>query len=128
MKTAVRPVDQTTYGFYDGNCFSACVASILEIPIIDVPRFHGWTPDFMQWLAARGLSATLYKSANYVPPGYAIAAGPSLRFGGRMHACVTYDGVVVHDPHFSRDGLPRGVEDYVVLHGPHGEMMWFSGI
>jgi hypothetical protein len=124
----MRPVDQTTYGFNDGNCFSACVASILEKSIVEVPRFHGVSPSFLQWLARFGLSATLYKRANYVPRGYAVAAGTSLRFAGRMHACVAYDGAVVHDPHPSRDGLPFGVEDYAVLHGPHGEAMWFSGI
>lgn len=124
----MRPVDQTTYGVNDGNCFSACVASILEIPIDEVPRFHGPSVDFLQWLAPQGLSATHYKSGNYVPPGFAIAAGPSLRFAGRLHACVAYDGAIVHDPHPSREGLPFGVEDYVVLHGPHGEVMWFSGV
>lgn len=128
MKTAVRPIDQTTHGFNDGNCFSACIASILEIPLDIVPRFFGPSADFLRWLAPQGLAATLYKSADYVPPGYAIAAGPSLRFGGRLHACVAYDGAVVHDPHFSRDGLPRGIEDYVVIHGPHGEMLWINGL
>src|SRR5215471_12277424 len=103
----MRPVDQTTYGINDGNCFSACVASILEISLDQVPRFFGPTADFFRWLAPQGLSATLFKSANnYIPRGYAIAAGPSLRFAGRLHACVVYDGSVVHDPHYSRDGLP----------------------
>lgn len=124
----MRPVDQTTYGVNDGNCFPACIASILEISIDEVPRFFGPSVDFLRWLAPQGLSATRYKGSDYVPPGYAIAAGPSRRFAGRLHACVAYDGAVVHDPHPSRDGLPFGVEDYVVLHGPHGEVMWFSGV
>lgn len=124
----MRPVDQTTYGFHDGNCFPACVASILETSIDQVPHFQGVSLGFLQWLASLGLSATLYKSVNHVPRGYSIAAGTSLRFAGRMHACVAYDGAVVHDPHPSREGLPFGVEDYVVLHGPRGEAMWFSGL
>lgn len=124
----MRPVDQTTYGVNDGNCFPACIASILEISIDEVPRFYGPSVDFLQWLAPQGLSATHYKGDNYVPPGFAIAAGPSLRFAGRLHACVAYDGAIVHDPHPSREGLPFGVEDYVVLHGPRGEAMWFSGL
>lgn len=124
----MRPVDQTTFGMDDGNCFPASVASILEIPLGEVPDVRGVTPDFLRWLATRGLSATLYKSGQYVPPGYAVAAGPSLRFPGRLHACVAYDGKVVHDPHYSREGLPFGVEDYVAIHGPRREPMWFSGL
>ncbi|HSX22534.1 MAG TPA: hypothetical protein VLE97_07160 [Gaiellaceae bacterium] len=124
----MKRVDQTTYGIDDGNCFPACVASILEIPLESVPQVFGPSPDFLRWLGDRGLSATLYKADNFVPRGYAIAAGPSMRFAGRLHACVVYDGAVVHDPHFSREGLPLGVIDYVVLHGPRGEAMWFSGL
>lgn len=123
------PVDQTTYGLLDGNCFSACVASILEISIEDVPIFLGPGGDlrFWQWLGAQGLAASLYRSASYVPPGFSIAGGPSKRFAGRMHACVALDGRIVHDPHPSRDGLPF-VADYVVIHGSNREVMWFSGI
>lgn len=124
----MRPVDQTTFGFNDGNCLSACVASILELPIAHVPSFVGDDRRFLRWLGERGLSATTYSPASYVPPGYAIAAGPSARFGGRLHACVAYDGAVVHDPHPSRDGLPLGIAEYIVLHGPDREAMWFSGL
>jgi hypothetical protein len=114
----VRPIDQTTYGILDGNCFSACIASILEISLRDVPHFLGpRQPWFSQWLAGRGLRASLYQSDTYMPWGFSIAGGPSARFAGRMHACVAFDGVVVHDPHPSRDGLPLGVVEYVVIHG-----------
>jgi hypothetical protein len=115
----MRPVDQTTYSSLDGNCFSACVASILEVPLRDVPRFSGpRQPWFSRWLAGRGLSASIHQSINHVPAGYSIAGGPSPRFAGRIHACVALDGVVIHDPHPSRDGLPSGVVEYVVIHGP----------
>lgn len=125
----MRPVDQTTYGPNDGNCLSACIASILELPIEAVPRFMGaYWDDFLPWLAQHGLSASLYPSHEYVPPGFAVAAGPSKRFAGRLHACVAFNGVVVHDPHFSRDGLPQGIVEYLVVHGPGGEPMWFSGL
>jgi len=127
----MRPVDQTTYGIHDGDCFSACVASILEISIEDVPLFLGPHGDaFLPWLADRGLSASLYerRRGDRVPRGFSIAGGPSERFAGRMHACVALDGIVVHDPHPSRDGLPSGVTEYVVIHGPGREPMWFSGV
>lgn len=124
----MRAVDQTTYGIDDGNCFPATVASILEMPLDAVPQTFGPSRDFMRWLSGRGLSATVYRASEFVPHGYAIAAGPSMRFAGRLHACVAYDGEVVHDPHFSREGLPLGVVDYVVIHGLRGEPMWFSGL
>lgn len=64
------PVDQTTYGHTDGNCFSACVASILEIPIEEVPNTLGVNAELMRWLAGRGLSATMfYRGAHEVMAG-----------------------------------------------------------
>ena len=112
----MRPVDQTLHGINDGNCFAASVASILELPLGAVPHTFGVNDAFLRWLAVHGLSATLYDAAGYVPRGYSIAAGPSLRFAGRMHAVVAFDGKVVHDPHYSREGLPLGIVEYVVIH------------
>lgn len=37
----MKPIDQTTFGVPGGNCFSACVASLLELSIDDVPYFMG---------------------------------------------------------------------------------------
>ena len=122
------PIDQTLHGSTDGNCFAASVASILELPLQAVPHTFGVNDDFMRWLAARGLSATIYDASKYVPPGYAIAAGPSKRFAGFLHACVAWNGRVVHDPHFSREGLPSGIVEYIVIHGPRNEVQWFNGL
>jgi hypothetical protein len=130
----MRPVDQTTYGVRIGNCFSACIASILELPIEDVPSFasygEGWTWQLLGWLVARDLSMTYYdiEHGDRVPPGFSIAGGPSTRFAGQKHACVAHDGNVIHDPHPSRDGLPFGIVGYVALHGPNREVRWFNGI
>ncbi len=126
----MRPVDQTTYGPYDGNCFSACLASILEIPIDEVPLFLGaYWDGFLPWLREHGLWVSFYRrSERRVPLGYSIAGGRSMRFAGRMHACVAYDGMIVHDPHPSRDGLPYGIEEYVVIHGSDGKSRWFNGV
>ena len=124
---AMRPIDQTLFGFNDGNCFAASVASILELPLAEVPHTFGVNDQFLRWLAARGLAATIVNAAHHVPRGYSIAAGPSLRFAGRLHACVAFNGNVVHDPHYSREGLRLGIVDYVVIHGARGERMWFNG-
>jgi hypothetical protein len=123
----MRPTDQTTYGSR-GNCVSACIASILEIPIRTVPLFIGetWWPRLLAWLARRELSATKIEDGS-MPLGFTIAFGPSTRLIGLGHACVALDGVVVYDPHPSRDGLPL-VDHYVAIHGPRGEAMWFNGV
>ena len=52
------PVNQTTFGAPGGNCFSACVASILELDIEEVPYFMDtifWTDKFGIWLSKRKL-------------------------------------------------------------------------
>jgi hypothetical protein len=41
---------------------------------------------------------------------------------------VAFDGVVVHDPHPSREGLPLGVVEYVVIHGPDRGALRFNGV
>ena len=130
----MRPVDQTILDSNRGNCFTACIASILELPLNAVPHFvlfgDEWWDAFLAWLAELGLSASIYPTSDdaYVPPGWTIAGGPSKRFAGRMHACVALDGIVVHDPHPSRDGLPEGIAHYIVIHGPNREYEWFNGI
>jgi hypothetical protein len=100
-----------------GNCISACVASILEIPIEGVPFFFDehWWPRFLEWLGDRGFTATAIAGDVTPPPGFTMALGPSTRLESSGHACVAFDGVVVHDPHPSREGLPF-VHYYVLIH------------
>lgn len=128
----MKPVEQANFTPTRGDCFSACVASILEIPLEDVPFFNdppdaSWWDRFKSWLEARELSASYYPDASYVPPGFAIVGGPSPRFPGVLHACVARDGVVVHDPHPSGRGLDV-IEDFIVIHGPDRDALWFNGI
>src|SRR5260370_22421604 len=57
---AMKPVTQSLVG-EEGNCFAACVASILEMSLVEVPNFcavdNGWWAAFQAWLAERGLCA-----------------------------------------------------------------------
>jgi len=61
----MRPVDQTILagdsGPHKGDCFRACVASILELPIEAVPHFMemsgDWFEHFDDWLRKQGLFA-----------------------------------------------------------------------
>jgi len=65
-------VDQTVFGVPGGNCFSACVATILECDLTEVPYFMGgpeewerdggkWWERFQAWLEPRGLAADYYQ-------------------------------------------------------------------
>ena len=104
----MKPVDQTKFGQHHGNCFAACVASILEIPIEVIPELPGdntWTFVFREWLKPLGFTCyTLTLGDDDVAQGYTIMAGMSPR-GKWLHAVVALDGVMVHDPHPDRTGV-----------------------
>lgn len=124
----MRPVDQTTFGiprgegFEVGNCFSACVASLLELPIEDVPTFVTcepgdrliWRTHFLSWLKPRGYYALTFQyneDIHCMPEGFCILGGQSPR---GSHAVVADKLTIVHDPHPSRAGLITR-EDFTVL-------------
>lgn len=103
----MTPVDQTIFGAPEGNCLPACIASILDLRIEDVPHFGAddWLDTLERWLAPRGLypvCATL--GGPWRPAGLYILAGKSPR-GDFLHAVVARGSDVVHDPHPSRAGV-----------------------
>jgi hypothetical protein len=117
----MKPVDQTKFGMPAGNCLAACVASVLEMPLADVPAFDGtsrpddnWWLEFQDWLHARGMFAVELKLEGRpsicLPERsvYVILTGKSPR-GDFAHAVVgRSDGDVfrlAHDPHPSRAGI-----------------------
>ena len=99
-------VEQTIRGEL-GNCFGACVASIFELPVGDMPDYLQGIPDnpnwlnvWREWLAKRnlGIVYTRFCCADCVPPaGYSI-----LTIGWKdssiAHAVVCFNGEIVHDP------------------------------
>lgn len=110
------PVYQTMTVRNDGhgNCFNACVASILELPLREVAQIHprtakNWHAEWDAWLAERGLKIEYHIYPDEpAPRGFSIASGRSSRVypeghpkaGERIHhAVVAFDGVVVHDPY-----------------------------
>lgn len=126
----MTPVDQEFLrvderGQY-GDCQRAVIASLLDLPIQEVPHFlqvamdvgykgekaslgfYGYIND---WLEERGLDMQWHRSPVYHPPGtYCQISGPSPNIIGGYHACVGQlqeDGEVklVHDPHPSKKGL-----------------------
>jgi hypothetical protein len=107
------PVFQTMTIANDGqgNCYNACVASILELPLRDVcqvlPTDEPYWTQWHDWLAERGLELNWHRDPSTPPKGYAIATG----YGGRFypddhamrgreisHAAVVFNGELAHDP------------------------------
>jgi hypothetical protein len=89
-----------------GNCLQAAVASLLDLPLDDVPHFaeHGdWLERLVAWAADRNWLVRHARPDVAVPFG--IACGPSPR--GVQHAVVMRAGTVPWDPHPSREGLVK---------------------
>lgn len=122
----MTPVDQTTFGvkrwpYLPGNCLSACVASILDMPTESVPLFVEksdpcdgiWPERLDAWLVERGLHALILPAGIVLAPpeGFYILYGRSVK--DHEHAVVAKDNAIVHDPHPSRTGLAR--VDCVIL-------------
>lgn len=110
----MKPLHQTIFGGDNGdstargNCFAACIASILELPLEAVPNFcdhDDWRHHVNEWLQPRGLfyvdfrlddgSWRIEHAVQYA--GYHVISGPAER--GLRHAVVGYKGNAVHDPH-----------------------------
>lgn len=136
----MKPIDQTQ--FYDeekgtsGDCWRACLASILELDITSVPHFVAedraggghWFFETEKWLARRNLwifEKHLSDGTGWIGPiiegksgiGYFILNGKSPR-GEHLHSVVAQGGNMVHDPHPSRaglDGPPTAVTIFVAL-------------
>jgi hypothetical protein len=115
-------VHQTRFGS-EGNCFSACVASIMDLPIDDVPNFENsgsgsWFVCASEWLAARGHHLVqLFPGQEFT--GYHIGCGLSPR--GYRHSVVYRAGEPVHDPHPDGAGLEAPDSFFAITKVHHAE-------
>jgi hypothetical protein len=114
----VTPVDQTTFGPGKGNCFSACVASVLDLTIEEVPFFMGsedWVSALLLWCEQNGVDAD-FSTEFPAPAGdYVIVGGGSPRYSSVGHAVVWLDGQLAHDPHPDRTGIVGEPWDWIRL-------------
>lgn len=113
----MKPVDQTKFGEPDGNCFNACVASLLECAIDDLPDLseieksgENWLIGLNDHLRTLGFGVASIEwgdeppASFYLPQGcYYIASGTSRR--GLLHSTIYKDGSLIHDPHPDRTGI-----------------------
>lgn len=117
------PVDQEISDAVNGDCFPACVASVLELPLADVPGFvrgnaDDWFEQFAAWAVGRGYAAAYVPNDPPIAPrGYAIGVCDYHEFQGITvgHAIVALDGRPVHCPHPSRAGLGKSVRFWALL-------------
>lgn len=109
-----RWLDQTVFpsvgdspSVVTGNCVQACVASILHVPLEEVPSFLGMESfDFWESLDAYLLSKGFQLRelfANSVMQGLYLASGRTER--ETSHMVVMRDGKLKHDPHPTKKGL-----------------------
>lgn len=107
------PVMQNQFGD-KGNCFSACLASLFELSINDVPNFYDvsndpveWWCAVRDWLKIRGfgiMSIHLHNPEILKDfEGYFIVCGESSR--GLQHATIYKNGEMYHDPHPANMGI-----------------------
>ncbi len=100
----MKPVLQNRVAPKKGNCASACIASIFELPLEqvfdgepeEIVHNNGWFDGLREWLLVRNL---MWMPTKMAPYGYSVAVGSSPRLEGIPHACVALDGNLVHDPH-----------------------------
>lgn len=98
------PVQQSKTGHRRGDCFAACLASIFEVKIEDVPEFTEelWHVQLTEWLSGRGMSfAYIHAERGVTPPkGYSIASTEFEMTDGKRgtHCVVALDGRVAWDP------------------------------
>lgn len=111
MNPVIQTMTVAEHG--QGNCFEAAVASLLDMPLGDVPDFRSmsagkWKGAFLEWVCGLG-----YEFENWVadgvsgnaPDGYSIAIGDGPR--GYRHAVVVLNGELAHDPYPDGGGLAK---------------------
>ncbi len=118
----MKPVYQTKFGATEGNCLAACIASLLETDIDDIPDFSPrpddmvhWTAHFRKFFKERGLLAEWFNpDLKYATPAgiYYLAWGTSPR--GLPHSVIYRNGKLVHDPHPEGGGVNE-IESFVVF-------------
>lgn len=93
-----------------GDCWAACLASVLEIDAATVPNPNlvpegGWFDQQETWLRKTfGLGLVYVEVGEWFPIGLHLIMGTSPR-GPWQHTVVGRSGAMVHDPHPSGDGL-----------------------
>jgi hypothetical protein len=123
----MKPIKQTLLSDHSvtppiyGNCLQACMASLLDLPLEEVPHFiecDSYPMNFHRWLESKGLTSVSFKQPDIDGRstfwGHHIICGPSPRFG--LHAVIGLNGNPFFDPHPSNDMLkPDSEKEWTYL-------------
>ncbi len=102
----MKPVFQTRFS-PNGNCFQAALASVLELPIEQVPDFCNqykwdWGQQTQKWLVEKFgcylISVPVETLGAWKPKGYHLMTVNSPR-GDFLHSLIGLDGIPIHDPY-----------------------------
>lgn len=116
----MKKVYQTLFGEGKGNCFQACVASIFEMSLGEVPHFclvpeDKWYGEYVRWLQKKGYSTIMveakdldkgnYKDCILIVSGY----GPD----GVRHSVIYKNGKILHNPNKNGKGIKPDAIDII---------------
>lgn len=117
----MKPVMQTKFGKNQGDCLLACVASLFEMDIKDVPDFtlsgKDWFDDFYEYCKGRGMSLILIhpdENGNF-----------SKIFISDMYAILLFEVIGSEEDHAVIGILERMDDD---PDDPEGRIIWESRI
>jgi len=122
----MTPVDQEFLHLPEqgqqGDCMRAALASLLDLPIAEVPHFAQLDADgkgnfwllVAEFCRRQGFAFVMMRGAFLWADDviYHLISGPSPRNPGGTHAVVGQNGLVHFDPHPSRAGLDGEPSDW----------------
>lgn len=125
------PIYQTKYGLGRGNCFAACVASLLNMLIEDVPNIETlyecsldsehefWVGVMDKWLTNKGYTwrpcpeaVSFHKTSPMTKDAISMVNKPYIAIGymtpnsTEVHACLYMNGSILHNPNNRSQNKP----------------------
>jgi len=121
----MKTVDQKIVGLGIGDCFRACVASILEFPIDNMPNFWEQTQDTHNfwklvntWVYAnfkcKFLVVTFTEETKHLISNILCIAFGQTDRSDEDHAVIWLNGLI-HDPHPSKTGIINDPDTFAIF-------------
>ena len=133
----MKPVFQTDLTAEHGNCYSACIASILEIPLENVPNISDyiWNIKMAEFIAKYGYNLLILpmeylKYFSRIEGTYCIVSAKSPRHDNILHAVVgigrnvEMDGEYINEVYLVHNPFPNGE----LLNSPYIDASFFVKI
>lgn len=116
-------IDQTKFHTSNscGNCVAACVATLLDYPISELPDKLCYTSELFCWAENNGYELRYSSDINEVESVLFIANGISPRDKTIRHAVIWSKSGIVFDPHPDRAGLVGEPDRYIWFVEKDGE-------